>query len=238
MMNNLAIIATLGVYSLVSSISMVGVFMAYNDRNDQPQAEELLDTSLLRGGSRDLKEEGGDNAAADDKAATTLSPKKSKEEEAKARKARLLENTNVLVTAPEPLELDDKKALLETQLREVEKLIEEKSKLWCGRDYKHLVESCPKPCDENRMCGSDEDGNHMTCFNMKDEEESCLEAGVGVKDPVDPSSMWCGQNWSHALGQCSTPCPFGGGCPGGEMCWAGVECTSRLEAKKKAVQNT
>lgn len=162
--------------------------------------------------------------------------KKKKEEEAKAKRARLLEKTDVLVTAPEPLNLEDKKALLETQLAEVEKLIVDKSKLWCGRDWKHMVEHCPKQCDEERKCGEDENGIPMTCFNMKSEEESCVEAGVGVKEPVDPTTMWCGQTWSHALGQCATPCPDGNGCPGGELCFGAVDCKATIEARKKKAE--
>jgi hypothetical protein len=56
-------------------------------------------------------------------------------------------------------------------------------KLWCGKNYKDLVENCPKECPG----GSDyKCGDGMICFDMSTEEMSCNETGVGIKDPVDP----------------------------------------------------
>ena len=67
-----------------------------------------------------------------------------------------------------------------------------KSKLWCASNYKQLVEHCPGPCPSG---GDDECGPDQSCFNMSEEEESCVEAGVGIREPVDPDMLWCGTTW-------------------------------------------
>ena len=85
-----------------------------------------------------------------------------------------------------------------------EELAESEGMLWCGRSYKHLVEHCPKQCPggTNDECGQDENGVDMTCFNMSEEEVSCAEEGVGIKDPVDPDMLWCGNDWIHLVENC------------------------------------
>jgi hypothetical protein len=56
-------------------------------------------------------------------------------------------------------------------------------KLWCGKNYKDLVENCPQECPGG---SDDECDGDMICFDMSTEEMSCNETGVGIKDPVDP----------------------------------------------------
>lgn len=58
-------------------------------------------------------------------------------------------------------------------------------KLWCGKSYKDLVENCPKECPG---ATDEECGDGMICFNMAEEEQSCNETGVGIKEPVDSAS--------------------------------------------------
>ena len=81
-----------------------------------------------------------------------------------------------------------------------------KSKLWCAKSYKHLVEHCPMPCEGGT---DDECGPDMTCFNMSEEEVVCTEPGVGIKDPVDPDKLWCGNSWNDVLENCGKKCPEG-----------------------------
>lgn len=67
-------------------------------------------------------------------------------------------------------------------------------KLWCGKSYKDLVENCPKECPG---ATDEECGDGMICFNMAEEEQSCNETGVGIKEPVDPASEFLA--WSMLL---------------------------------------
>ena len=92
-----------------------------------------------------------------------------------------------------------------------EELAESEGKLWCGRSYKHLVEDCPKQCPggTNDECGQDENGVDMICFNMKDENVTCAEEGVGIKERVDPDMLWCGNDWMHLVENCPKKCPEG-----------------------------
>lgn len=92
-----------------------------------------------------------------------------------------------------------------------EELAESEGKLWCGRSYKHLAEQCPKQCPggTNDECGQDENGVDMTCFNMSEEEIQCSEEGVGIKEPVDPDMLWCGNDWIHLVENCPKKCPEG-----------------------------
>jgi hypothetical protein len=63
-------------------------------------------------------------------------------------------------------------------------------------------------------------GEGMSCFNMSDEDIPCSEAGVGVKEPVDPANLWCGSSWNHVLENCSKNCVGGTD----EECDYGMTC--------------
>jgi len=71
-------------------------------------------------------------------------------------------------------------ALKQSALADLEAL---EGKLWCGKNYKDLVENCPMECPGG---SDDECEGDMICFDMSTEEMSCNETGVGIKDPVDP----------------------------------------------------
>ena len=49
----------------------------------------------------------------------------------------------------------------------------------------------------------------MKCFDMSDEVESCMEEGVGIKEPTDSDNLWCGQTWNDVLENCAKKCPEG-----------------------------
>ncbi len=95
------------------------------------------------------------------------------------------------------------------------------SKRFCGNDYKHMHESCPKKCPS----GSNDDcPGDMKCFSNSE----CQVEGVGVVavQESDPSSMYCGSKFEDAS-KCSTPCPSGGTdgeCQNDETCYADVVC--------------
>jgi hypothetical protein len=106
---------------------------------------------------------------------------------------------------------DGEKCFLSDACLRKQELAESEGMLWCGRSYKHLVEHCPKQCPggTNDECGQDENGKDMICFNMKDENVTCAEEGVGIKEPVDPDMLWCGNDWTHLVENCPKKCPEG-----------------------------
>jgi len=106
---------------------------------------------------------------------------------------------------------DGEKCFLSDACLKKQELAESEGMLWCGRSYKHLVENCPKQCPggTNDECGQDENGKDMICFNMKDENVTCAEEGVGIKEPVDPDMLWCGNDWTHLVENCPKKCPEG-----------------------------
>ncbi|KAL7482139.1 hypothetical protein ACHAW6_007834 [Cyclotella cf. meneghiniana] len=105
-------------------------------------------------------------------------------------------------------------ALKQSALQDLEAL---EGKLWCGKNYKDLVENCPKQCPGG---SDDECGNDMICFDMSTEKVSCNETGVGIKDPVDPLHLWCGSSWNNVLEDCPKACPEGTD----EECGVGMIC--------------
>ena len=81
----------------------------------------------------------------------------------------------------------------------------------------------------------------MTCFNMVDEELSCSEPGIGIRDPVDPANLWCGSTWNDVLENCLNKCPEGTDeeCSSGDICYdlTGNDLICKAEGfgvKKKA----
>ena len=87
-------------------------------------------------------------------------------------------------------------ALLDSK---IEAMAAQAANLWCGTNYKMLVEQCPKRCEggTDDECGKDADGNDMICFDMSTEETVCNMTGVGIKEPTDPDNLWCGTSWNH-----------------------------------------
>jgi hypothetical protein len=105
-------------------------------------------------------------------------------------------------------------ALKKSAIADLEAL---EGKLWCGKNYKDLVENCPMECPGG---SDDECDGDMICFDMSTEEMACNETGVGIKDPVDPLHLWCGSTWNNVLEECPMPCPEGTD----EECGAGMIC--------------
>lgn len=106
---------------------------------------------------------------------------------------------------------EGEKCFLSDACLKKEEMAASEGMMWCGRSYKHLVENCPKQCPggTNEECGQDETGVDMTCFNMKDENVTCAEEGVGIKNVTDPDMLWCGNDWMHLVENCPKKCPEG-----------------------------
>lgn len=95
------------------------------------------------------------------------------------------------------------------------------SKRFCGNDFAHMQENCPKKCPSG---ANDECPGDMKCFSNSE----CQVEGVGVVAATvsDPSTMFCGSKFEDAA-KCGTACPSGGTdgeCPSGETCYADVVC--------------
>ena len=105
-------------------------------------------------------------------------------------------------------------ALKKSAIADLEAL---EGKLWCGKNYKDLVENCPMECPGG---SDDECDGDMICFDMSTEEMSCNETGVGIREPVDPLHLWCGATWNQVLEECPKACPEGSD----EECGPGMIC--------------